>query len=293
MSIGFLGLGHMGSAVAGRLLDGGQDLMVWNRSPEPIQRLVARGAREAATPIDAFGGDVAFSMLADDSVVEAVILASGALAHARPGLVHVNLATVSVALAERLEGLHRERGLDYVAAPVLGRPDVAAAGGLHVLAAGDTRALGRVRPLLDLIGQAVWPLGEPAHRANVVKLACNFALASMIETLGEAGALAKAHGIEPSAVYDVMAGTLFAAPAYKTYGPLIAKRAFTPAGFKVPLGLKDVRLALQAGEAKNAPLPIASLVRDHLIAAIAHGDAEKDWSALAMVAYRAAGLDGD
>jgi 3-hydroxyisobutyrate dehydrogenase-like beta-hydroxyacid dehydrogenase len=290
MTIGFVGLGNMGSAIAGNLLKGGQEVLAWNRSPEATQRLAAKGARAAQSAAEAFGCEVVFSMLAEDSVVEAVIVGSGALDAAPPGAIHVNLATVSVALAERLEALHIERGLGYVAAPVLGRPDLAAAGGLGVLAAGAPDSVAKVRPLLELIGARVWPVGDRAHLANVVKLACNFALASMIETLGEAGALVQAHGVEPAALFEVMTGTLFAAPAYRTYAALIAEQSFTPAGFKLPLGLKDVRLALQAGEAKHTPLPIASLLRDHFLAAISAGDAEKDWSALSRVSFRNAGL---
>jgi hypothetical protein len=290
-SVGFIGLGAMGAAIAGRLVEAGQDLVVWNRSPAAADRMAAEhGARRAASPAEALQGEVVFSMLADDAAVEATLVASGALAAAAKGLVHVNCATVSVALAERLETMHRELGLSYVAAPVLGRPDAAAAGQLHVLAAGDPAAVAKVGPLLALIGQRVWPVGARAPMANVVKLACNFALASTIETLGEAGALAKAHGVEPATLFEVMTGSLFASPAYRVYAALIGERRFEPAGFRMPLGLKDVRLALEAGEAKHAPLPIASLLRDHFLAAISAGDADKDWSALALTAFRNAGL---
>ncbi len=291
MDVGFIGLGNMGSAIAGRLMKGGQPLTVWNRSPAPAERLAAEGASRAASPAEALQGDVAFSMLADDAAVEAALVGSGALAAARKGLVHVNCATVSVALAEQLEASHRELGLGYVAAPVLGRPDAAAAGQLHVLIAGDPASAETARPLLELIGQRVWPIGERAAMANVVKLASNFALATVIETLGEAGALAKAHGVEPRMLYEVMTGSAFAAPAYRIYGELIGERRFEPALFKLPLGFKDVRLALAAGEATHTPLPIGSLLRDHFLAAIASGDADKDWSALAMTAFRNAGLE--
>ena len=291
MTVGFIGLGNMGAAIAGRLVKGGETLVVWNRSPEPAERFAAEtGARRAASPAEALQADVAFSMLADDAAVEATLVGSGALEAARKGLVNVNCATVSVALAERLEARHRDLGLAYVAAPVLGRPDAAAAGQLHVLAAGEPAAVAKVRPLLELIGQRVWPVGERAPMANVVKLACNFALASTIETLGEAGALAKAHGVEPQTLYEVMTGSLFASPAWRVYAGLIGERRFEPAGFRLPLGMKDVRLALEAGEAAHTPLPIASLLRDHFLAAIAAGDADKDWSAVAMTAFRNAGL---
>lgn len=289
MRIGVIGLGAMGSGLAANLLKAGHAVAVWNRSPEPARRLADQGARFAATAAEAMDGEAVLSMLANDQAVEHVFLAEGALEAARPGLVHVNLATISVALARRLEAEHARRGLGYVAAPVLGRPDAAAAGQLAVLCAGEAEAVAKVRPLLETIGRGVWPLGEAPHRANVAKIACNFALASMIETLGETGALAAAYGLEPADLYKVMTETLFAAPAYKTYADIIAAGRFAPAGFKAPLGLKDVRLALTAGEAANAPLPLASLLRDHLMEAIARGGGDKDWSVLAAAAFERTG----
>jgi 3-hydroxyisobutyrate dehydrogenase-like beta-hydroxyacid dehydrogenase len=262
---------------------------VWNRSPEPVERLRSLGAAGAPSAAAAFDADVTFSMLANDEAIEEVIVASGALDRARDGMVHANLATVSVAFAGRLAELHHARGLGYVATPVMGRPDVAAAGQLNVLLAGAPAAVARVRPLLDAFAKAVWPLGEDPARANVVKLACNFSLASMIETLGEAAALTSAYGVAPGDLFEVMTATLFAAPAYRTYADIIAAARFSPAGFKLPLGMKDVRLALQAGEARATPLPLASLLRDQFIAAIAHGDGDKDWSAIAAGAFRNAG----
>lgn len=293
MKLGFIGLGRMGSGVAANLMKGGHELLAWNRSPEPLETLADAGAQRAGSPAEAFGADVVFSMLSDDAAVEAAILHSGALEGARPGCVHVNLATISVALAERLEAAHGAAGLGYVAAPVLGRPDAAAEAQLNVLCAGAPAAVARVRPLLDLIGRAVWPIGEAARQANAVKLAINFALASMIETLGEAGTLAKAYGVEPAALYEVMTGTLFAASAYKGYAAMIAEQRFEPAGFALLLGLKDVRLALAAGEAAHAPLPIASVLRDAFLEAVAMGDGGKDWSALAAGAFRRAGRSLD
>lgn len=289
MDVGFIGLGHMGRGVARNLMAAGHRVTVWNRSPGPADELAAEGAAKADDPAGALAGDVAVSMLAQDEAVEEVLIASGALDRAKAGLVHVNMATVSVAFAERMEREHARRGLAYVAAPVLGRPDVAAKGELNVLCAGPPEAVARVAPLLDLVGRKVWPLGDEAHRANVVKLACNFALAAMIETLGEAGALTEAYDVPRADLYEVMTGTLFAAPAYRTYSELIAQASFEPAAFKLPLGAKDVRLALAAGEARRTPLAIASLLRDHFIESMAAGDGEKDWSALAAGAFRRAG----
>lgn len=289
MDVGVIGLGSMGAGVAANLLKGGHDLVVWNRSAKAVDALAAQGAKRAATPGEAFDADVVFSMLSQDEVIEEVIVASGALDAARPGAIHVNLSTVSVAFAMRMTTLHREKGLGYVAAPVLGRPDVAAAGELNVLCAGAPEHVAKVAPLLDAVGRKVWPLGDEPMRANVVKIACNFALASMIETLGEAGSLADAYGVAPSDLYEVMTSTLFASPAYKTYAGLIERKAFEPAAFKLPLGLKDVRLALAAGEARRTSLPLASVLRDALIESIAQGDGDKDWSALAAGAFRRAG----
>lgn len=289
MIVGFIGLGGMGAGVARLILKGGNELRVWNRSPGPADEIAREGATVVADPADALEADAAFSMLSQDEVIEEVLIASGALDRARAGLVHVNLSTVSVAFATRMQALHAEKGLAYVAAPVLGRPDVAAAGQLNVMVSGAPQAVEKVTPLLELFAKRVWPLGDEAASATVVKIACNFALASMIETLGEAGALVDAHGVEPTALYEVMTNSVFAAPAYKIYSQLIADRAFTPPAFKLPLGLKDVRLALAAGEAGRVPLPIASLVRDAYLEALAAGDAEKDWSALGANAFRRAG----
>jgi 3-hydroxyisobutyrate dehydrogenase-like beta-hydroxyacid dehydrogenase len=290
MDIGFIGLGHMGSGIAANLIKAGHSVRVWNRSPGPVEALVRAGAERAASPAEALTGEVAFSMLSQDDVIEEVLIASGALDEARPGLVHVNLATVSVAFAQRMEAEHERRKLAYVAAPVLGRPDVAARGELNVLCAGPTDAVDKVAPLLATFAAKVWTFGDAAHRANVVKLCSNFALATVIETLGETGALAEAYGVAPRQLYEMMTSTLFAAPAYKVYAPIILESKFTPAAFKLPLGHKDVRLAIAAGEAAHTPLPLASVLRDHFVEAEAAGDGDKDWAALAAGAFRRAGL---
>ena len=279
MNIGFIGLGNMGSAIAGRLLEAGHVLRVWNRSPEPARKLAQRGAQVAATAEEAFRGDVVFSMLSDDQVTRAVLVDSGILARATPGgiRVHVNMATISAALGDELADRHRERGVGYVAAPVLGRPDVAAAGKLTVLAAGPQEAVESVQPLLEGLGQKVWRLGERASQANVVKLAVNFMLAAAIESMGEAAALTEGYGIDARDFFELIGQSLFPGPVYQGYGRLIAEARFEPAGFKARLGLKDVRLALAAAEAATTPMPVGSLIRDSMLEALARGEGEKEF----------------
>lgn len=290
MKLAFLGLGAMGQAIAANLIKAGHQVTAWNRTPSAGDVLAAQGARIAATPADACAdADVLFSMFADDPSLRAVLIESGLLATLRAPLVHVNLATISVVLADELAAQHTATGVAYLSAPVVGRPHVAAAAALQILAAGPTDALDRVQPLLNVIGKKTWRLGERASQANVMKLAVNFMLVSAIETMGEAAALVDAHGIAPSTLIDLVSSSVFPGPVYQGYGSNIAEKRFEPAGFKARLGLKDVRLILAAAESESVPLPIASLVRDSLLDALAHGDGEKDWSVLALGALRRAG----
>jgi len=292
MKIGFLGLGAMGKGIAGRLVAAGHDVVVWNRSRAAIDALVAQGARAAEQLADAARCDVVHSMLADDDAVRAVLFGHGALDAMTKGAVHVNHATISVAFAKELAAKHREHGVGYVASPVFGRPDAAAAGKLHVLAAGADGDIARVRPLLEAIGQSVWPLGEAPERANAVKIAGNFMIASAIETMAEATALARAHGVGAREFLDVMTNTLFAAPVFKTYGALVAEKRYSPPGFGLKLGYKDAGLTLAAAGDAQVPMPLAALIRDGFVDALAHGGGELDWSALAEVSARRANLDG-
>ena len=291
MKVGFLGLGAMGAAMAANLLKAGHEVTVWNRSPAAAQPLATLGAAVVSAPADAVHGEAVLSMLANDDAVRGVILDGGVLGAMAPGTVHVNHATISVALAKELARMHAARGVDYVAAPVFGRPDVAAAGKLNILAAGEVRAIERVRPLLDAMGSRMWPLGEAPERASVAKIAGNFMLAAAIESMAEASALVRAHGVGAADFLEVMTGTLFAAPAYQGYAALIAAQRFKPAGFALPLGYKDVGLALSAGAAARVPLPFAGVLRDSLLEALAAGDEDVDWSVLSQVAARRARLD--
>jgi 3-hydroxyisobutyrate dehydrogenase-like beta-hydroxyacid dehydrogenase len=291
MKVGFIGLGAMGSAMASNLIAAGHSLTVWNRSEAACAPLASLGAKVASTPDRAVQGDVLCSMLANDQAVREVFLEHALLDAMDRGMVHVNHATISVALAQELAQAHEERGLAYVAAPVFGRPDMAAAAKLNILAAGAPAAIEKVQPLLQAMGSKVWPMGDAPERANVAKIAGNFMLASAIESMAEATALTRAYGVGAADFLEVMTHTLFAAPAYQGYGQLIAEQRFKPAGFALPLGYKDVGLALAAGDAARVPLPFAGVLRDSLLEALAAGDEELDWSALALVAARRAHLD--
>jgi 3-hydroxyisobutyrate dehydrogenase-like beta-hydroxyacid dehydrogenase len=291
MNIGFIGLGGMGSPMAENLLKAGHTVAAYNRTRARAEALAAKGAHVAATPAEACRGDAVITMLADDAAVEDVTLgAGGILASLRPGAIHIGMSTISVALSNRLEQEHSRAGSVYVAAPVFGRPEAAAAAKLFVVAAGPAAAIAHCQPLFDAMGQKTYTLGEKASAANVVKLSGNFMLAAVVESLGEALALVRKHGIDPAQFLDLITSSVFTAPAYKIYGSIIVREAYQPAGFKLPLALKDVRLILAAGEAAGVPLPLASLVRDHAITAIARGYGGWDWSVVARIAAENAGL---
>ncbi|WP_033213508.1 NAD(P)-dependent oxidoreductase [Kitasatospora phosalacinea] len=289
MDVGFIGLGGMGRAMARRLLAAGHAVRVWNRSPEPVAELVADGASAAGPLAEAFGAQVVVSMLADDRVVESLLLDEELLSGARAAT-HVNMATVSPALARRATELHARHGIGYVAAPVLGRTDVAAAGNLNILAAGPSAELDRLAPLFEAMGRRTWPLGEDPAAANVAKISANFLLVSAIEAFSEAAALAEASGLDPAALLDVLTNSLFPGPVYAGYGSMITERSFEPAGFRLALGLKDVNLALEAGADAEVPLPLASLLRDSLLQAVAHGHGEHDLAAISTTSRTRAGI---
>jgi 3-hydroxyisobutyrate dehydrogenase-like beta-hydroxyacid dehydrogenase len=289
MEAGFIGLGAMGRAMVANLLKAGHRVRVWNRSRGPMDEL----AREGAEPVEearlAFGG-VVISMLAADEAVREIILAQRLLEAAPPGTVHVNMATISVRLAEELAAEHQRHGVQYVSAPVFGRPDVAAAGQLNIVAAGDAGAIDRVQPLLDVIGQRTWRVGPEPRQANAVKVAGNFMIAAAIESMAEAAVMVERYSVSSAELLNVLTNTLFAAPVYKSYGALIAERRYHPAAFRLALGLKDMRLVLEAADSARTPMPFASVLRDHLLEAVAQGQGDWDWAALAEVARRRAGL---
>lgn len=294
MNIGFLGLGTMGAPMARNLLKAGFALRVWNRSRGPVDALASAGATPSTAPADAArGADVLIAMLADDDTSRAVLCEGadgGALGALPRGAIVVNMATVSLAFAREMAARCESLGLRYLAAPVLGRVTVAEAGKLNILVAGDTSVIDTVQPVFDVLGQRTWRFGDAPERANVVKLAANFMIASAIESMSEAAALAQGHGVAGADFLDMVTTTIFATPAYTGYGAAIAKEVFEPAGFKLALGAKDVRLALLAGEAANVPMPFGTVLRDNHLDSLAHDEGQLDWAALSRVALRRAGL---
>ncbi len=290
MDIGFIGLGNMGRGMAANLVSAGHRVTVYNRSPGKAGALVQQGATAARTVAEACRAEVVFTMLADDGAVEAVTLGRDGIVASLPAeATHVSSSTISVALSERLAAAHAEAGQRYAAAPVFGRPEAASAAKLFVIAAGAPEVLQPLSSLFDAVGQRTFVVSEQPHTANLVKLSGNFLLASAIETIAEAVALVSKAGVDRQQYVDILTSTLFAAPAYLTYGGLIARREFEPAGFAAVLGLKDVRLVLAAGEQLEVPLPVASLLRDRFLTLVATGGGHLDWSALGALAARDAG----
>jgi 3-hydroxyisobutyrate dehydrogenase-like beta-hydroxyacid dehydrogenase len=292
MKVGFIGLGNMGSAIARNLIKAKHSLSVYNRTRSRAEAFASLGASVAETPAEAASdAEVLITMLADDTAVESVIYSPGNAAGALPaGAVHISMSTISVALSRRLAQTHREKQQHYVAAPVFGRPDAAAAAKLFIVTAGPGEQIERCRSLFDAIGQKTFLAGEEAQAANVIKLAGNFLITTVIESLGEAFAFGRKFGVDPHVFLDILTNSLFTAPVYRNYGSMIASDNFEPAGFKLPLGLKDNRLLLAAAEEAAVPMPMASLVHDRFVAALAQGLGEADWAAIARISYQTAGL---
>lgn len=288
MKIGFLGLGNMGAAIAPNLVKAGHDVAVWNRSPDKAAALVAKGAIHALTPAEASRAEVVFTMLADDTAVEGV--ADDIIANLDDGGIHVSLSTISVALAEKLTVAHADMGQSFVAAPVFGRPVAAADAKLFITAAGAAEATARVMPLLQAIGQKVEVFGDKPSTANLVKLAGNFLIVSVTETLGEAMALTAKGGADNTQFLDFMTSTLFGSLIYKNYGALIASQIFEPAGFAAVLGAKDVRLVGEAANGLGVPMPLGDLLSDRLARLVSEGNGHLDLTALSALAFRDAGL---
>jgi 3-hydroxyisobutyrate dehydrogenase-like beta-hydroxyacid dehydrogenase len=292
MKLGFIGLGRMGTAMARNLLKAGHEVTVYNRTPDKARALAAQGARVATRVADACRGAAVISMLANDEAVHSVVFeAGGVLESAGRGALHISMSTISVGLSAQLATAHAAAGQRFVAAPVFGRPEAAAAAQLFIIAAGVRAAVDDCAPLFDAMGQKVFYLGTEPSAANLVKLSGNFLIACVIESLGEAVALIGKAGIDERTYLDLLTSTLFNVPLYKIYGSLIVDQKFEPAGFAAPLGLKDIRLALAAAEELRVPMPLASLLRDRFLALLARGGEALDWSAIARLSAADAGRE--
>lgn len=284
MKVGFIGLGIMGAPIAMNILKDGHQLIAYNRTPEKARPFVAAGATVVTSSNDIGDVDVLVTCVSDGIAEEALMFGEGLIDRLPADCVHMSSTTVGIGTARKLAEAHAKRGRFYVAAPVLGRAvDMAAARKLYVIAAGAPEGLARCAPLFAALGQRTFTFGDDPSTATAVKLAINFLTASAIEAMGEAFALTGQYGVRPADFYEFMTGTLFPAPPYKAYGKLIEQDCFVPANFVVPLGLKDVKLALEAAELANLPLPMANVVRDHLVQALAQGYRDEDWSVVARV----------
>jgi 3-hydroxyisobutyrate dehydrogenase-like beta-hydroxyacid dehydrogenase len=293
MKIGLVGLGRMGQGMGHRLLGAGHDLMVFNRTASKAAELEKAGARRAGSLADTCRDrDIVITMVSDDAALSEVAAGRGGIRESlAKGGIHVAMGTHSAAAIQAHAAAHAEAGQTLVAAPVLGRPDAAAAGQLVIVAGGPADALKRCEPAFQAMGRKTAEAGSKPESAIAIKLANNFVLACAIESMAEGFALVRKYGVQPQVFFEVITEGLFAAPAYKVYGKLMVDQAYDKPGFTATLGLKDVKLALAAGELANVPLPSGSVVRDRLIGAIAHGEADKDWAILAREQGRACGLD--
>jgi 3-hydroxyisobutyrate dehydrogenase-like beta-hydroxyacid dehydrogenase len=292
MKIGFLGLGHMGSGIAMNLVRAGHDVAVWNRSPDKTKELVGRGAAHAATPkAAAVGRDAVLTMLADDAALDQVLGGNeGLLEGLASGALHVSMSTIAVATADRVAALHRDRSQKFLSAPVFGRPEAAKAAKLFVVAAGPESDFETAKSLFADVGQRTFYLGATPSSANLVKLCGNFMILAAIETLAEAMALAEKGGVAKGQLLEVLTSTLFDSPVYRNYGAALVEERFRPAGFAAPLGLKDMRLVGQSAETLRVPMPVLSVLRDHLLQTIGAEGEDIDWSAIGRTVAKNGGL---
>ena len=291
MKVGFIGLGRMGTAIAGRVLNGDHDLIVYNRTRSKADELEKSGATVAESISEACTGrEVVITMLADDASLDEVVH-NGILDSMPKGSIHVPMGTHGVNAMTALDEAHKKAGQVLVATPVLGRPDAAAAGQLGLVPAGPADAVASLAPLFEVIGRRTFAAGTNPAGAASVKLANNMVLGCAIEAMGEGFALTRKHGVDPAVFNEVLTDGLFAAPAYKVYGGIIAKESYDQVGFTTTLGLKDANLMLAAGQAVNVPLPSCNVYRDRLLGAIAHGEGDLDWAVIARDQARSSGIE--
>ncbi|GAA1002029.1 3-hydroxyisobutyrate dehydrogenase-like beta-hydroxyacid dehydrogenase [Subtercola frigoramans] len=280
--IAFLGLGTMGSVMAKRLIEAGHTVHVWNRSAAAVHELVAHGAVAAASIDEALQAGIVISILANDAACESVFTAA-VLATAPPDALHINMATVSVEAADRLAERHASASVAYVAAPVLGRPPVAAAGQLNIVAGGAEKDINRAQPFLDVLGKTTWRVGARPSTANLVKIGVNYNLIHTLQALGESINLVERGGVDGQTFVNILTDAAYTGSAYTGYGRAIAARDYNPS-FTVALGLKDLRLTEQAAAGNGASLPTAAVLHELFDAALADPEiADRDWSAIAEI----------
>jgi 3-hydroxyisobutyrate dehydrogenase-like beta-hydroxyacid dehydrogenase len=293
--IGFIGLGHMGTAMAANLVAAGRRVIAYVRRPDQIGKLEALRIRATTDIGDLLDCEVVISMLPDDDAVREIVFGrgnsgfDGLAAGLMPGAIHLSMSTISTAAASLLASEHARNGQGYVAAPVFGNPDAARARQLFIIAAGVPTDVARCQPILDSLGQRTFVFGTDPGDANLVKLLGNMMSATALEMLAEVAAVVRKRGLDPRTFIDIMTSTMFGGRAHKIYGDKIANQIYAP-GFVLPLVLKDVRLALAEAEHAGAPMPSVSVVRDRLITGIARGYGGLDWTALGLIAAEEAGL---
>lgn len=291
--VALVGAGRMGSAIARRLLGAGFDVQVYNRTPQKVEALVAAGAGAAASIQEAcMGRDLVITMVADDAALREVVLGSGGLRSSlAEGATHVAMGTHSVEAIRAVEQVHRAARQNFAAAPVLGRPDAVNKGEASIVVGGSSEALSACGQTLAAISGRVLQAGPGAERAAALKLTNNFVLAGCIEVLSEAFALVRKYDVAPDVCFDMLTEGLFSAPAYRTYGRIIAEQNYDHVGFTARLGLKDMNLVLAAADAAYVPLASANIVRDRLLSAVARGEGDCDWSVIAREQARSSGLE--
>jgi 3-hydroxyisobutyrate dehydrogenase-like beta-hydroxyacid dehydrogenase len=291
-TLGFIGLGNMGEPIAANLLQAGYTLRVYNRTAAKAAALASKGATVVQRPEEvAVAGGIVLTMLSDDQAIEGVSLPPGSFVERLgAGGVHVSISTIAPATARRLAEHHAKHKVAYVATPVFGRPEAAATKRLWICVSGDAAARKRVMPILGAIGQGTFEFGDDPGAANVVKLCGNFMIASAIEAMAESFTLAEKNGVNKKDVAELFGKTLFACPVYQGYGKLISEEKFIPAGFRLALMLKDISLALQTAALSSVPMPLASLLRDRWLTAVAKGRADMDLTAIALGVAEDAGL---
>ena len=288
MTVGFLGLGTMGFAMASNLLKGGNEVLGWNRSNEPVDRFALAGGKKAESAKAALALPISFSMLANDQACDLVL----AMENLTPGTIHVGMASISPEMADRLTERFAAVGATYVSAPVMGRPAVARAGELNILAGGNAAAIEQVEQYLSKMGTKVWRVAETPRTANLIKIAVNYNILSAIQTIGESVALVKSHGVKPEDFIELITTTMFDSVVYRGYGAQIAKRDHSNVMFSMPLGKKDLALAIAAAAETGLVLPTASAIMEQMDRALADPElSNKDWAALAEVTIRSNELD--